>query len=107
MAVENTVFPVSEPEGGAIDFDLNMPPEPLLDQASALASSPRGQALYAGEQLVIFIAYPHRHRAHALHLPHPRQRTQFAQSTAPARLDEPGRNIGAVAQPVFRLRSCG
>ena len=52
---------------------------------------------------MIFIAYPHWHRAHALHLPHPRQRTQFAQSTAPARLDEPGRNVVLLHQPVFNF----
>jgi pilus assembly protein FimV len=31
---------LARPESGAIDFDLNIPQEPLLDQASATASSP-------------------------------------------------------------------
>ncbi len=40
QAVEPAPSPVEESESGAIDFDMNIPEEPLLDQASATAASP-------------------------------------------------------------------
>ena len=40
LAVDIAALPGDEAESGAIDFDLNIPEEPLLDQASATASAP-------------------------------------------------------------------
>jgi pilus assembly protein FimV len=40
VAVEPELVAAQEPEVGAIDFDLNVAEEPLLDQASATAASP-------------------------------------------------------------------
>lgn len=40
LAAELALPASKEPESGAIDFDLNIPEEPLLDQGSATASSP-------------------------------------------------------------------
>ena len=55
LAAELALPASKEPESGAIDFDLNIPEEPLLDQGSATASSPDfspeepGHAIGVGE----------------------------------------------------------